>query len=135
MIHGFLRAGRPLVRAVLIIPRLTLGGEIAFLVDTGSDATLVHPLDARSIGLDHSRDFTTSPLFASFGMAGTAQEYRDICDLFLTHETGQLEHIPLIVAFALPTDVNEEFPSLLGRDVLGLYKLTFEQRSGLVTLE
>ena len=57
MIRGFLReeAGRrrPFLSAFLEIPSLQRSGDVAFLVDTGADGTLLSPPDTCSSELMH----------------------------------------------------------------------------------
>ena len=134
MIRGFLEASRPIIQGLLIVPRLDVIGSVVFLVDTGADTTTTAPEDSARLGVEFGRDFT-GQLFPTFGVGGRAFEHREVCELLLRHENGPLDRHVLIVAFAEPTDVNARLPSLLGRDVLALYRLTLELRRGVVTLE
>lgn len=53
----------------------------------------------------------------------------------LFHTEGFWDHLVRPIGFAVPTPWNSQFPSVLGRDILRHYRLTFEEMSGLVTLE
>ncbi len=56
MIRGVFREEmgrrRPFVVGLLSLPALELTGDVAFLVDTGADSTLLAPRDAANLGMD-----------------------------------------------------------------------------------
>ena len=52
MIEGYFdRHGRPYLQGRLIIERLQVDGPIEFLVDTGSDGTVLHPKDGQLLNV------------------------------------------------------------------------------------
>jgi hypothetical protein len=124
-----------MVEGFLHVPRLGRVGEIRFLVDTGSDRSLVHPVDALHLGIDLGRDFAGLTAAGGTGLGGGAAEYPEACELFLRHADGTWDDLALSIGFAEPSPVNTLFPSLLGRDVLRFYRFTFEELGGLVRLE
>ena len=44
-------SGRPFIEARLYLPRLNLSGDVSFLLDTGADASILMPADARRLGV------------------------------------------------------------------------------------
>ena len=108
---------------------------MSFLVDTGADYTVVHPRDMLNLGIRASYHFTGSAALSSQGIGGSAEIFPEPCDLFLEHDDGTIDQLALTIYFASPNSVNDQYPSLLGRDVLSYYRFTFHQASGLVTLD
>ena len=112
--HSIVSGGAPLIAV-----RVTLSDrseEIAFLIDTGADATVLHPADAHSIlGNElHRIDFD--------------RVVRD-ATLTLRSEDRRLHPIemPILIARPIPSEPgdhgNWRLPSLLGRDFLRHFRL------------
>ena len=127
--------GRPTIEAFVVIPRLLRGNAIRLLVDTGADTSVIHPPDAVGLGVDLIEDFIGVSVESTSGVGGMTAEYREVCDILLQHENGRVDHLMINVGFAIPTDWNRRYPSVLGRDILRHYRLTFEEMRDLVTLE
>ena len=135
MIRGELRGDEPYLTLALTIPRLGLRGEVPFLVDTGATRTLVGVPDATRIGVDVQSDFTQSYAFEVYGIGGRASEYREVCSLEFLHDDGRVEDMEVLLNFATPSEFSDSQPSLLGRDVLGSFRLTYHLAVNLVSLE
>jgi len=135
MIRGRIRRGRPYVDAVVLSARLGVEGNVSFLIDTGSDLSTIQPRDAIRLGVDYSLDFVGSPKRSVGGVGGLASEFRESCAIFMPHVSGSWDRLPLEVGFAVPTAFNEDLPSLLGRDILSYYRLTFQQSANLLVLQ
>jgi hypothetical protein len=114
---------------------LGLSGHVRFLVDTGADFTLIHPTSMTILGVQPKKHFRDAGLNESHGIGGRTKLYLEPCNLTFAHQNGTMDQIALTLRFASPTRVNAHYPSLLGRDVLSYYRLTFEQASNLVMLE
>ena len=139
--HGEVREARALPHSIvsggapLIWARVTLDGrseEIAFLIDTGADATVLHPADAHSIlGADLRRiDFDHDPRRTpGLGVGGTADRVVRNATLTLRSEDRRLHPIDMPILIARPTPAepgdhgNWRLPSLLGRDFLRRFRL------------
>jgi hypothetical protein len=134
VIRGYIDAGRPYVSCLLFIPRLSAGGQIDFLVDTGSDRTVIHPGDAARLGIEEEA-FAGLAQTTAVGVGGTALEYFEAAFILLRHQDDRIDNILVRLSFAVPTPDNALYPSVLGRDLISYYRLVFEQRAGLVTLE
>jgi hypothetical protein len=105
------------------------------LIDTGADTTLIQPEDAQDLGISFSRHFANASTIRSRSTAGRSTQFVERCDIFLRNDDGRLDRLTLPIRFARPRSADLDIPSLLGRDVINHYRLTFEQRAGLVTLE
>jgi len=135
VIRGEVVAGRPTILAVILVRRLRRAGWARFLIDTGSDQSLIHPGDALQIGLDLATDFREAVPVTSRGIGGSSSEYVEVSDIFLERLGGDWDRLTIPLRIAVPTAANEALPSLLGRDVLRNYRLVFQQSDGVVFLE
>jgi hypothetical protein len=111
---------------------------VQLLVDTGADVTTLQPRAGLVLWSDYmAHDFGIDPtLHMALGIGGTAQYIiREVALRFLD-EAGEPVNMRLPVRVAAPLNqVAWRLPSLLGRDVINAFTLTFDARSGTVTLE
>ena len=134
MVNGYYEGTRPFVTAIVMMPRLGRAARIALLVDTGSDSTVIHPLDARRLRLNFRRDFPEARRGSGFGVGGVAEEYIDGAELRFRVESGAWHSVSLPIGIAIPTDANSRLPSLLGQDVIGQFRLICDATAGVVRL-
>jgi hypothetical protein len=135
MIRGVFRPEgsrrRPYVSAFLEIPSLSIAADVAFLVDTGADSTVLAPRDIVKLQID------PSPLQAgprSAGVGGSTPTAQAPAVLTL----GYLRHV-FTLRLLVPTDRAQQralgrIPSLLGRDILSFFALFLEERTDRVLL-
>ena len=125
MIIGRLgRRARPFVDCHLSLPGLGIATEIAFLVDTGADATYLHPHDGLQIGLpfDLLQDRTVSG-----GIGGVATYFPEPAVLIFTdHAIPQRYGYRIRINIAKPGDAGGRLPSLLGRDVIRRWRMDYD---------
>ena len=124
-----------MVEARLFSARLGVFGPVTFLIDTGADFTTLHPSDAANLGIDYATDFAGARQRRVGGVGGEAVEFDQTCQLFLDHTNGDQDQILFTIGIAPPTPSNLRLPSLLGRDVLKYYRLTFQESANLVVLQ
>ena len=117
--------GAPLIQIAVALEDRS--DDIWFLIDTGADATVLHPADAQSLLGDglHRIDFGSDPYRAAgLGVGGGVE--RVVRDATLTlrsvgDETYATE-MPILIARPTPAEPgdhgNWRLPSLLGRDFL-----------------
>ena len=106
------------------VPRLGTARNIGFLIDTGADTSLLNPSDARF-----------APTFQGFGLGGSTLEWHEEVVLTLTHVGGEVDRFQFVLPFAMESDENFNFPSLVGMDLLQRYRLTVDLQADIVTLQ
>ena len=123
--HSMVSGGSP-----RMLVRLSLGGrsgDMWFLIDTGADATVLHPADAqRFLGDDLQRiDFARDPYRAAgLGVGGGADRVARDATLTLrsVDDESYTVEMPILIARPTPAEPgdhgNWRLPSLLGRDFL-----------------
>ena len=122
MIRGEIdQRGRPYVAAFVYFRRLGMGHTINFLVDTGATSTSIHPRDGRDAKLPYDR--LLHPRSIS-GVGGQATYYHEPAIVYFIDEP-QVHLYFMDVAIAEPTGANRNLSSLLGRDVLNNWKMTY----------
>jgi predicted aspartyl protease len=117
---GWFSAGRPFVDARIVMRRLGIEGTVSFFVDTGADRTILQPLDARDLHLDITRLTGAARMF---GLGGIVTNFVEPASLvFETNETIYAYRLDLVIA--RPAD-GPQLPSLLGRDILNRWHMTY----------
>ena len=128
--HSIVSGGAP-----MILARVSLGSQamdVRFLIDTGTDATVLHPTDAQRILDDdwYRIDFDRDPRrTGGEGVGGAVERVARDATLALQSEDRRLHPIAMPILIARPTPVepgdhgNWRLPSLLGRDFLRHFRL------------
>ena len=131
MINGFIHPDdRPMVTGFARLPNSSLERSILFLVDTGSDVTILHPSDAEQLGLNFDGLGCGQSIT---GIGGSAKVFdQQIRLLFPDADTGAWYEYNLTILVAAPTEHNRSFPSLLGRDILRFWLTEYDPSNGLV---
>ena len=123
--HGIVSGGAPLLKVQLAVAGRR--DDVWFLVDTGADATVLHPADAQSLlaGDLHRIDFGRDPYrIAGLGVGGAADRVVRNATLTLRSVDGEpyAVEMPILIARPTPSEPgdhgNWRLPSLLGRDFL-----------------
>jgi hypothetical protein len=122
-----------MIEAHVTIPSIKAAGFIQFLIDTGADCTTLTPADGRRLRIDHTKLTTEDH---SIGYAGSTLDF--ICKGIVTFsEIGVVEYeydVDLRVTKPDP-GIPELFmlPSLLGRDILNRWQLSFDPKAMTIT--
>lgn len=123
----------PYVLAVVHLRVFNRRVLVPFLLDTGADATTLHPQDSLRIVSDVEIKALGSA--SPFGGAGQGKDhYPTDAVVIFAHEDNHLEAIPLTVYIAEPAAHNQYLPSLLGRDALAHFPLSYDQAGRSFTL-
>ena len=132
VIPGRIINGAPFVYGLVVLRDLGAYGYVWFLVDTGATGTCLHPRDARALGVDLNR--LTYPK-RSRGIGGSAAySPHDAFVLFSTNRN--VTHTErLAIAIAEPTPANLNYPSLLGRDVLNRWAMSYAPKNRLLRFD
>ncbi len=129
LLYGRGGKGRPFVRGTLEFPAFVRDLEVALLVDTGADRTILGPLDTRRLGIDLSTLPAGRP---STGVGGQSQTRTTGAILKLESFSTALE---LTILDSPPgSQPSLAIPSLLGRDILSRFALFIEERTSRVLL-
>lgn len=115
--------GRPYIEGRLSLPRLGLRGDISFLVDTGADKTVLMPLDATRLGVDYTM---LSDSVDTLGIGGVAHNYLEPAVLLFSERGKALRVYSLDVHISTPAPDIATIPSLLGRDIISHWCITFD---------
>jgi hypothetical protein len=117
-------SGRPYIEGRILIPRLQVSGDVSFMVDTGADKTVLMPLDADRLRVDYSLLSNTVNIV---GIGGAVRNFVEAAHLVFA-EPGLCLHIYNInLNVCAPSPDIETIPSLLGRDVLDHWTLTYDK--------
>ena len=123
--HSVVSGGAPLIKVSLALQGRS--DDVRFLIDSGSDATILHPTDAQSLlgGDLHRIDFGRDPYrIAGLGVGGAADRVARDAMLTLRSVDGESYAVEMPILIARPTPAepgdhgNWRLPSLLGRDFL-----------------
>ena len=128
-----------MVRIAVFLPRLTSDWKLVeFLVDTGTEATTLHPTDAvYSVGIDQTRlslPYMWPDTAPSYGIGGAVEDYIELARYRLLHDDGAEQTITGQIRIAQPTMYNRQFPSLVGWNILQHFRLVVDRRAGEVLL-
>lgn len=121
--------GRPFIEGRLILPRLNIQGNISFLMDTGADCSMVMPSDAKRLAipfkmLEGDRECS--------GIGGTIHSFAERAILVFTDPQVMLYGYDLEIDI-MPDDPGmEEVTSLLGRDVIDRWRITYDPQRPLL---
>ncbi len=125
MIIGSLdSAARPYVRCRLALPRFGIVARITLLVDTGADATYLHPHDSMRAGMPFD---LLHDSVASLGIGGRSTYFREPAVLsFRDYTARQRYGYRIRINIAKPGDAGGQLPSLLGRDVIRRWRMDYD---------
>lgn len=125
-------SGRPYFEGRLSFPDLGLTGDISFIFDTGADTSVLMPVDAQRLGLDHA---TLTEAGYCYGIGGACKQFIEPAMLAFTDPKTCVHVYFLNMRIAEPTPEIEEFPSLLGRDVIDHWSTTYNKHNAGLTAE
>ena len=131
MISGYFgRTGRPYVKGRLELPRLGVSGRLIFLVDTGSDSTIIHPPVIQDLAIPV--DLLANRM-AAYGVGGTSGLFFEPAALSFTDaDLSTVYTHRLAIGIAEPSAANRNYPSLLGRDILDCWYLESDPTNALL---
>ena len=122
--------GRPYVEARLYLPRLEVAASVNFLVDTGSDGTIIHPADTVWAGIRVSE---LRGMSRSHGIGGSSDAFVEDARLLFEDADRVTPYLyRLEIDIAKPDGNNQSLPSLLGRDILGCWYTECDPTNGLL---
>lgn len=127
MISGYFAAdGRPYVRCRLHLPRLSIIEDVDFLVDTGTDTTILHPEDGSRLGCPF--DELSNPVDVT--SAGGPHTYYAETAIVSFYEGEARHDLRIDLHIGKPNPATDDLDSLLGRDVLNELEMEYVPRQG-----
>lgn len=124
MIAGrFTDDGLPIIECTVFLPRFGLRGQVTFLVDTGSDTTILHPDAASDLGCPF--DLLDKPAeFISAG--GVLLYYMEQAVLAFNDVDGSAAEFEIDISIAKPDPFTDGLDSLLVRDLLNQVRMDYD---------
>ncbi len=127
MIAGYFASdGSPYIWCRLTIPGLDVVGSVRFLVDTGSDTTILHPDAGSLIGCPF--DQLTRPV--EFISAGGTHVYHTEPAIIEFYDDDMPQEFELDLYIGKPNPATDGLDSLLGRDILNELEMEYAPRRG-----
>lgn len=114
----------------LILSRLDLQSDISFLVDTGADQSMLHPLDGVRMGIDYTK---LTDQDESIGVGGICRNFVEPALLVFSEPTKRLYVYSIRIAVCPPSPNIMNIPSLLGRDVIDRWHMSYAPAKGRLT--
>ena len=124
--------GRPYIEGRLIFPKLGLTGDISFLADTGADKTVLMPIDGARLGIDYTK---LKNSVITIGVGGEARDFVEPGVLIFVEAGLAVHAYGIDVYVAALTSYNATIPSLLGRDIMDRWAITFDRSKDRLTAE
>jgi hypothetical protein len=106
---------------------------VSLVVDTGADRTLIAPVYYETQGVRYGQ--LPGRVDTCSGYGGIVEVKAVDTTLYLRHDDGRYVRLTLEVEFGKPSPAFEGLPSVLGRDVLDLFRLVIDRSAGLVCLD
>ena len=139
-ISGFYKSGEhgdlgAYVKAYVRLPRLGVQELLDFLVDSGSDRTILHP-DANLILRNPRHRLRSGMRGIATGIGGTRTYYSEPAVLAFEDDQSFFLQCNLDIFVADPgeSDIAQWTPTLLGRDFLNLCDVRLNHSAGIVSL-
>jgi hypothetical protein len=127
-------SGAPFIEARVSFPRLKISvqvppageADISFLIDTGADRTTIMPPDWLRFSVPYARLGNPAKLN---GIGGVADGFRETALITFSEANVGLRSYEVEVLIYKPTSNMPPCPSLLGRDVIQNWAITFDKRN------
>jgi hypothetical protein len=112
----------PVVGCRLLIRSLAIDREIRFLVDTRAQVTMISSADTERMAIDVSR-LDRGPTMD--GVGGGLPTHRVSAMLVFRETPRRLYMYRLSIVIAAPGAMSRDLPSVLGRDILNRWHMTY----------
>ncbi len=133
MLEGRFEAGtgRPFVTAYVIFPALRVEGAVSFLMDTGADKSVLMPIDAKRLGIKYQ---SLSRTAESVGIGGRSSDYVESAQLLVRGEHVLYAYDVDLLVMRRKMALSST-PSLLGRNIMDRWRVTFDKSNDALTIE
>lgn len=131
---GLITIPAPRVQVFCHIPRLAIGFQVDFMIDSGACGTCLN--GGYALGLQ--RHMRGNSLYTSMGIGGQCSYYKEQAVLVFTDTSGQqlARQVELGVQQIqqIPNPQILRTPCLLGRDILSEFEFRYDHQNGHVEL-
>ena len=130
--------GAPYIGARVVFPRLKTvlrlpppgEADVSCLADTGADGTVIMPTDWRRFSVDFSQLVTPHEIW---GVGGKADGFKEAAIVTFSEPGFGLRVYEVDIIIVKPTPFAVTCPSLLGRDIMKHWSITFDKPNGKVS--
>lgn len=123
--------GRPYIEGRLIIPRLNIRTRLFLCIDTGADRSILMPFDSLDLGLDYQ---TLNAGSVISGIGGAGRNFAE--NALLAFSDGASDFLyELDLLIAAPNPAINNIPSILGRDILNRWRITYDYPARTLTFD
>ena len=119
-------SGRPYFEGRVTFPDLGLAANISFIFDTGADTSILMPIDGHRLGLDYC-NLTSGE--NCLGIGGLSQQFVEPGMMAFTDPGSRVHVYFLDIRIAAPTADIASIPSLLGRDIIDNWAVTYDKQN------
>ena len=116
-------SGRPYMEGHVLLPRLGLSGNVSFIFDTGADTSLLMPLDAQRMGIDYG---LLGNELSTLGIGGESENFTESAYLVFVGDEA-LYGYAIDLHICKPAEELMTIPSLLGRDIIDRWRVTYDK--------
>lgn len=106
----------------LFLPSLGIDSDISWCVDTGADRSLLLPSDAIRMGIDFT---ALSGETESVGVGGISRDYVESAVLAFSEAKRGVYVYMIDLLISTPSPEIMDLPSLLGRDILHRWRMSY----------
>ena len=115
-------SGRPYMEGHVLLPRLGKRGNVSFIFDTGADTSLLMPLDAQRMGIDYG---IFGNEVSTLGIGGVSKNFTESAYLAFVGDEA-LYGYEIELHICKPAEELMTVPSLLGRDIIDRWRVTYD---------
>ena len=105
------------------LPRLGKSGNVSFIFDTGADTSLLMALDAQRLAIDYG---VLKNEVSSLGVGGESKNRIEPAHLSFVGDQVLYTYV-IQLHICEPTNELMTIPSLLGRDVIDRWRVTYDK--------
>ncbi len=107
----------------IFLPRLEKRGNVSFIFDTGADTSLLMPVDGRRTGINYK---DLGDMEETLGVGGLSETFIEPAYIAFVGD-GKLYGYQIDVRICKPSEALATVPSLLGRDIIDYWRVTYNK--------
>ena len=107
----------------VLLPRLGKKANVSFIFDTGADTSLLMPLDGQRMEIDYRAFEKEEP---SLGIGGVSENYIESAYVAFVGDEA-LYGYEIELRLCKPSEELMTIPSLLGRDIIDRWRVTYDK--------